>query len=81
MDPKTQTLTTLPFQCMTSLGLFCAYLELLLQLDLQLLHPRRELQACRQLPGAPQYHGVSTVEKLVPKQGVFFPGVPHLLWG
>lgn len=55
------------FCCVVSLGPFCPYLELLLQLGLQLLHPWRELQAGRKLNGVPQQHGVRAVEKLVPK--------------
>lgn len=74
--------TALPLlPCLVSLGLPCSHLQLLAQFGLQLLHSPREHQTGRKLSRSPQHHGVSTIEKLVPKESILFPGASNPLWG
>lgn len=51
------------------------HLELFLQLGLQVFHAWRQQQPGWEAPGAPQKHGVCTIEELVPKEGIILPAI------
>lgn len=57
------------------------YLELLLQLDLELLHARGQHKPGGQAGGVSQQHGVGAIEELVAEKFIVLPALVNFLCG